>query len=81
MGNGTYMSLGRTRAGKSRKRPRFLDDDWTDELPPEDPELEDSLDAAEAYAVDGVQERFVGHDVHGGQGSGLSSEARKRLLL
>ena len=31
-----------------------LDDDWTDELPPEDPELEDqfgSLEAAEAYAV------------------------------
>ena len=42
------MNLGRTRAGKSRK-----DDDWTDELPPEDPELEDqfgSLEAAEAYA-------------------------------
>ena len=31
-----------------------LDDDWTDELPPVDPELEDqfgSLEAAEAYAV------------------------------
>ena len=31
-----------------------LDDDWTDELPPEDPELEDqfgSLEVAEAYAV------------------------------
>ena len=31
-----------------------LDDDWTDELPPGDPELEDkfgSLEAAEAYAV------------------------------
>ena len=31
-----------------------LDDDWTDELPPEDPKLEDqfgSLEAAEAYAV------------------------------
>ena len=32
----------------------FPDDDWTDELPPDDPELEDqfgSLEAAEAYAV------------------------------
>ena len=32
----------------------FPDDDWTDEFPPEDPELEDqfgSLEAAEAYAV------------------------------
>ena len=31
-----------------------LDDDWTDELPPEDPELEDqfgSLEAADAFAV------------------------------
>ena len=31
-----------------------LDDDWTDELPPDDPELEDqfgSLEAAEAHAV------------------------------
>ena len=47
-------SPGRTRAGKSRRRPEVLDDDWTDELPPEDLELEDqfgSMDAAEAYAV------------------------------
>ena len=32
----------------------FPDDDWTDEFPPDDPELEDqfgSLEAAEAYAV------------------------------
>ena len=32
----------------------FPDDDWTDELPPDDPELEDqfgSLEAAEAHAV------------------------------
>ena len=46
--------MGRARAGKSRKRPEVPDDDWTDELPPEDPELEDqfgSLEAAEAYAV------------------------------
>ena len=48
------MNLGRTRAGKSRKKAEFPDDDWTDELPPDDPELEDqfgSLEAAEAYAV------------------------------
>ena len=48
------MNLGRTRAGKSRKKAEVLDDDWTDELPPDDPELEDqfgSLEAAEACAV------------------------------
>ena len=65
-----------------------LDDDWTEDLPPEDMELEDrfgSLEAAEAYAV--TEFKNVSSDmrkrqtnVHGGQGSGLSGKACKRLL-
>ena len=41
-------------SGEELEEAEVLDDDWTDELPPEDPELEDqfgSLEAAEAYAV------------------------------
>ena len=39
---------------QSWEEPEVPDDDWTDEFPPDDPELEDqfgSLEAAEAYAV------------------------------
>ena len=65
-----------------------LDDDWAEELPPEDMELEDqfgSLEAAEAYAVtefknasSDMKNRHT--NVHGGQGSGLSGKASERLL-
>ena len=65
-----------------------LDDDWTDELPPKDPELEDQIwlpGSSGGLCSDGVPECFVGHEkrhtnILGGQGSGFSSKARKRLL-
>ena len=47
-------SPGRTRARKEPEEGEVLDDGWTDELPPGDPELEDqfgSLEAAEAFAM------------------------------
>ena len=47
---------------QSSEDAEFPDDDWTDELPPDDPELEDqfgSLEAAEGLCSDGVQECFV----------------------
>ena len=66
----------------------FPDDDWTDEFPPDDPELEDqfgSLEAAEAYAVtefknasSDMKER--NKNIYGGQASGFSSKTCKRLL-
>ena len=66
----------------------FPDDDWTDEFPPDDPELEDqfgSLEAAEAYAVTEFKNassdmKKRNKNIYGGQGSGFSSKTRKRLL-
>ena len=65
-----------------------LDDEWTEDLPPEDMELEDqfgSLEAAEAYATTEFKNASSDmkkrqSNVHGGQGSGLSGKASKRLL-
>ena len=51
---GTYVEPWEDQSWEEREEAEVLDDDWTDELPPEDPELEDqcgSLEAAEAYAV------------------------------
>ena len=51
------MTLGtcdEPREDQSWEETEFPEDDWTDEFPPDDPELEDqfgSLEAAEAYAV------------------------------
>ena len=42
------MSPMRTRAGKSGRRAEVPDDDWTEELPPEDTELEDPFGSLEA---------------------------------
>ena len=51
---GTYDEPWEDQSWEEREEAEVLDNDWTDELPPEDPELEDqfgSLEAAEAYAV------------------------------
>ena len=51
---GTYDEPWEDQSWEGRDESEVLDDDWTDELPPEDPELGDqfgSLEAAEAYAV------------------------------
>ena len=51
---GTYDEPLEDQSWEELEEAEVLDDDWTDELPPEDPELEDqfgSLEAAEAYAV------------------------------
>ena len=51
---GTYDEPWEDQSWEEPEEAEVLDDDWTDELPPEDEELEDqfgSLEAAEAYAV------------------------------
>ena len=51
---GTYDEPWEDQSWEEPEEAEVLDDDWTDELPPEDPELEDqfgSLETAEAYAV------------------------------
>ena len=59
-GNDFEMALGtcdeswEDQSWEEPEETEFPDDDWTDEFPPDDPELEDqfgSLEAAEAYAV------------------------------
>ena len=66
----------------------FPEDDWTDEFPPDDPELEEqfgSLEAAEAYAV--TEFKNASSDMKNAtrtfmeaKGSGFSSKTCKRLL-
>ena len=54
MALGTYDEPWEDQSWEEPEEAEFPDDDWTDELPPDDPELEDqfgSLEAAEAYAV------------------------------
>ena len=51
---GTYDEPWEDQSWEEPEEAEVLDDDWTDELPPEDPELEDqfgSLEAAEAYTA------------------------------
>ena len=51
---GTYDEPWEYQSWEEPEEAEVLDDDWTDELPPENPELEDqfgSLEAAEAHAV------------------------------
>ena len=51
---GTYDEPWEDQSWEEPEEAEVLDDEWTDELPPEDPELEEqfgSLDSAEAYAV------------------------------
>ena len=51
---GTYDDPWEDQSWEEPEEAEVLDDDWTDELPREDPELEDQfgfLEAAEAYAV------------------------------
>ena len=51
---GTYDEPWEDQSWEEPEEAEVLDDDWTEELPPEDTELEDkfgSLEAAEAYAV------------------------------
>ena len=51
---GTYDEPWEDQSWEEPEEAEFPDDDWTDELPPEDPGLEDqfgSLEAAEAFAV------------------------------
>ena len=51
---GNYDEPWEDQSWEEPEEAEVLDDDWTDELPPEDPDLEDqfgSLEAAEAYAV------------------------------
>ena len=53
MALGTYDEPWEDQSWEEPEEAEVLDDDWTDELPPEDPELEDqfgSLEAADAYA-------------------------------
>ena len=85
---GTYDEPWEDQSWEEPEEAEVLDDDWTDELPPEDPELEDRfgpLEAAEAYAAtefknasSDMRKRHT--NIHGGQGSGFSSKARKKLL-
>ena len=84
---GTYDEPWEDQSWEEPEEAEVLDDDWTDELPPEDPELEDQFDPRSSGGLcsDGVQECFVGHEkrhtnIHGGQGSVFSSKARKRSL-
>ena len=54
MALGTYDEPWEDQSWEEPDETEFLEDDWTDEIPPDDPELEDqfgSLEAAEAYAV------------------------------
>ena len=54
MALGTCDGPSEDQSWKEPEETEFPDDDWTDEFPPDDPELEDqfgSLEAAEAYAV------------------------------
>ena len=54
MALGTYDEPWEDQSWEEPEESEIPDDDWTDELPPDDPELEDqfgSLEAAEAYAV------------------------------
>ena len=54
MALGTYVEPWEDQIWEELEEAEVPDDDWTDELPPEDPELEDqfgSLEATEAYAV------------------------------
>ena len=54
MALGTYDEPWEDQSWAEPEEAEFPDNDWTDELPPDDPELEDrfgSLEAAEAYAV------------------------------
>ena len=51
---GLVMNPGKTMSWEEPEEAEFPDDDWTDEIPPDDPELEEqfgSLEATEAYAV------------------------------
>ena len=55
---GTYDEPWEDQSWEEPEEAEVLDDDWTGELPPEDPELEDqfgSLEAAEAHAVTEVK--------------------------
>ena len=81
------MSLGRTRAGKSLKRPKF----WTTTGPmsfhqkTQNWKINLTPRSSGGPCSDGTQECFVGHEkrhtnMHGGQGSGFSSKTRKRSL-
>ena len=54
MALGTYDEPWEEQSWEEPEEAEFPDDDWTDELPPDDPELEDqfgSLEAAEAYVT------------------------------
>ena len=54
MAHGTCDETWEDQSWEEPEETEFPEDDWTDEFPPDDPELEDqfgSLEAAEAYAV------------------------------
>ena len=62
---GTYDEPWEDQSWEEPEEAEVLDDDWTDELPPEDPELEDQFGfpgSSGGSCSDGVQERFVGHE-------------------
>ena len=88
MALGTYDEPWEDQNWEEPEEAEFPDDDWTDELPPDDPELEDqfgSLEAAEAYAV--TEFENASSDMKNATRTFMevkhlvfSSKARKRLL-
>ena len=83
---GTYDEPWEDQSWEEAEEAEVLDNDWTDELPPEDPELEDqfgSLEAAEAYAV--TEFKNASSDMRNAtrtfmEAKDLSSKVCKRLL-
>ena len=79
-----WRRVGDSARHQRRRRPKFWTTTGQMELPPEDPELEDQFGSL-GPCSDRIQECFVGHEkrhtnIHGGQGSGLSSKTCKRLF-